>query len=75
MKDRMQLTDAELDLVFGGAWNYYDDGDQKMCHVDNYGTWKCTQDAASKIRKLKAQNMDKTVQDIINMAISLGYFW
>lgn len=76
MANRIELNEQQLDQVVGGAFHYNTQEDGSMtCRIDGAGTYKCTDNAKQKISKYILQHDDATLQDIINYAVSNGYFW
>lgn len=76
---RVELNDMEMENVVGGAFHYNThtsaDGDEYMtCRVDGAGTYYCTENAKRKISIYIVSNPNCTLNDVINYALSNGYF-
>lgn len=76
MSNRVELKDEILENVVGGAFNYYTNADGSMnCRVDGAGTYNCSENAKRKISLYIMNNASCTLDDIVNYALSNGYFW
>lgn len=76
MADRIELNESILDGVVGGAFTYNTEDDGSMtCRVDGAGTYNCSENAKRKISLYIMQNKDCTLDDVVDYALSNGYFW
>ena len=74
MSDRIELNEERLDEVVGGAFNYYTNSKgQRRCYVDDIGSFYVTADAFGAVAAYSS-DVTKTAQDIVDWAISNGYF-
>lgn len=74
MGTRIQMNEDTLDLVNGGAFNFYDLEGQGACYVDGVGTFYCNDKAATWI----VEQMSKpgaSASAIADEAVARGLFW
>lgn len=75
---KFELKDEDLDSVSGGAFVYKDttgDGIKDTCEVEGIGTYHCNAQSKTNIINLYLKNQDKSLEEIVQMAINLGYIW
>ena len=76
MSKRVELKGEALENVVGGAFHYNYESDGSMtCRVDGADTYNCTSNAKDKISVYIVQHKGCTLDDVINYALSNGYFW
>lgn len=74
MGKRVEMNDAALDMVTGGAFNFYSRDGQSLCYVDGVGTFNCDSNATSWIvSKMTAPGADPSA--IAQEAIAQGMLW
>ncbi len=75
---KFELKDEDLDSVSGGAFIYKDttgDGVKDTCEVEGVGTFHCNAQSKDNITRLFLQNQTMPLNDLVELAISLGYIW
>lgn len=76
MANRVELKEEFLDDIVGGAFHYNTMSDGSMtCRVDGAGLFHCSENAKRKISLYIMNNEDCTLNDVVNYALSNGYFW
>lgn len=76
MGNRVELNEASLDQVVGGAFHYNTQSDGSMtCRVDGAGTYNCSENAKRKISLYIMNHEDCTLDEVVNYALDNGYFW
>ncbi|MBQ1311518.1 MAG: hypothetical protein IIY55_06685 [Blautia sp.] len=73
MGKRVAMNESELDLVSGGAFNFYSRDGQSQCYVDGVGTFNCSDTAATWI--VSQMTAGVSPADIADQAMANGYFW
>ena len=75
MAARMQLNDDQLDMVTGGAFNFYAGKDgQKQVYVDGVGTFNCNDSASAWIiSQITSPNASE--EAIVKEALEKGMLW
>ena len=74
MANRVELKDADIEKVVGGAFNFYTKGDNEKCYVDGLGTYYVS-DGAFEWVVNRTAGSDVSSAQVVKEAISLGYFW
>ena len=74
MGTRMQLDENFLDLVNGGAFNFYDRDGQSACYVDGIGTFYCNDRAGAWIVE-QMSKPNASISAIADEAVARGLFW
>ena len=71
-----KLSDDALDEVAGGHFNWWKDGDTRLCWVNDVGTFVCSVDAKDTFAWLKAQHMNDgwSEADYANALLATGDF-
>ncbi len=75
MAARMQLNDDQLDMVTGGAFNFYAGKDgQKQVYVDGVGTFNCN-DSASAWIVSQITSGNTSPESVVAEAVEKGLLW
>lgn len=75
MANRVQLNDDQLDMVTGGAFNFYAGKDgQKQVYVDGVGTFNCS-DAASAWIISQITSGNNSPAAVVEEAVAQGLLW
>ena len=79
MAERVQINEQELENVVGGAFRFYDQGNQGYCKVSdvsNPGKYKCTAGSGVyEFMKMRAENPGLSADDYLDMALDRGILW
>ncbi len=73
MKNRVQLTDQDLDNVVGGAFNFYTKDTENRCYIDGMGTYLCSPEASAWVVKQITSGVPTA--DVLAQAVENGLFW
>ena len=71
---RVELNEQDTEQVVGGAFTYYEDGTDYKCDIDGYGTVYAKYSAKRTVTKIYLANKDKSVAEIVQMAMDAGVF-
>lgn len=77
---KFELKDEDLDNIAGGAFIYRDtdgNGTADSCEIEGAGTFHCNGNSKYNIIRLcvDPKNEGKSLEEIVQMALDLGYIW
>lgn len=78
MANRKELNSQDLEMIVGGAFNwYYDEDGARHCSVDGVGDYKVTSSAKDRYTALKLQHKHDGwhASDYVDVLVSEGYFY
>ena len=70
---RQEIIGDELDLISGGAFNFYQKDGSDLVYIDGIGTYYCSKEAGNWIASNAVKCNDMEL--LVKQAIDDGLFW
>ena len=78
MAKRVELNAQDLESVVGGAFKFYNIGDEGYCkvtEVQNAGTYRCKPGAIHDFLDMRAETPGLSGDEYLQMALDQGILW